>query len=208
MIHPDDNTKLDLLDRHLYCRQQHAVEIIQLTEVPPPTPRFTSAHVDSSSTSSSYSCDSESDYPSDEDDDDDDSESDYGTSYCSSDTPEEMDDEEDVASTHDETYDTRVTRIHAWREKYAKDMGLTPPESLPVDSTKRKAPDEYEIGEDTESRSSKRSRSNHAHSASTLTTHICAACDASFSTRQHLRQHGQAEHANEACRIAVDYDFE
>jgi hypothetical protein len=41
-----------------------------------------------------------------------------------------------------------------------------------------------------------------------LTMHICAACDASFLTRQNLRQHGHAAQANEACRIAVEYDFE
>jgi len=191
-----DQPKVDLA--HLYCRQQHAVEIIQLVEVPAPSRRFASSPIDSGSSSSCYSSESESEYPADDEGVSD------GTSYCSSDTSEEMYCEEEEISNSDETYDTRVTRVHAWRENFAKDMGLALSDTLPKNPTKRKTPDDEETG----SHSSKRSRSHHADSAPALTTHICAACDTSFSTRQNLRQHGQAAQAHEACRVAVDYDFE
>jgi hypothetical protein len=116
LMHIDPHSEPKVLD-HLYCRQPNAVEIIQLVEVPAPSQRFPSSPIDwSSSSSSYYSSESESQY--------DDPQS-VGTSYCSSDTPEEIDLEEEEISKPDETYDTRATRIHAWREKFAKDMGLT-----------------------------------------------------------------------------------
>jgi len=198
--HTSDQPKVDL--GHLYCRQQHAVEIIQLIEVPAPSRRFTSSPIDSRSSSSCYSSEPESEYTSDDEAEP------VGPSYCSSDTPEQMDSEEEEISNSDKTYDIRVTRVHAWRANFAKDMGLAP-DILPMSSTKRKAPDEYEIDEQTGSYSSKRlSWSHSAHNASSLTTHICAACDESFPTRQNLQQHGQATQANDACRIAVEYNFE
>ena len=120
---PGDQSKADL--GHLYCRQQYAVEIIQLVEVPPPSRRFASSSVDpssgASSSSSWYSSESESDHTSD-----DEGTEFVGRSYCSSDTPEEMDSEDDVISHPDETYDTRVTRVHAWRDNFVKDMGSIP----------------------------------------------------------------------------------
>jgi hypothetical protein len=103
---------------HVYCRQQHAVEIIQLIEVPAPSQRFAPSRIGSSSSSSSYSCSTASEYS---------SHNDVVSSYCSSDTPEETTFEEDEPSTPDTTYDTRVTRIHAWRDKFARDMGFTLP---------------------------------------------------------------------------------
>jgi len=103
---------------HVYCRQQHAVEIIQLIEVPAPSQRFAPSRIGSSSSSSSYSCSTASEYS---------SHNDVVSSYCSSDTPEETTFEEDEPSTPDATYDTRVTRIHAWRDKFARDMGFTLP---------------------------------------------------------------------------------
>jgi len=200
--HTSDQPKVDL--GHLYCRQQHAVEIIQLIEVPAPSRRFPSSPIDSSSSSSCYSSESESEseYPPDEE-----AES-IGSSYCSSDTPEQMDSEEEEISNPDETSDIRVTRVHTWRANFAKDMGLTP-DTLPMNPPKRKAPDEYEIDEETESQPSKRSSWSHpTHGVPALATHICAACDAFFPTRQNLQQHGQARQANDACRIAVEYNFE
>lgn len=120
----DDKPKVDLA--HLYCHKQYAVEIIQLIEVPPPSRRFPSSPIDPSSIASSSSCcsysDSESDYTSDYDDD---AES-VGPSYCSSDNPGGINDEQEEISTPDETYDTRVIRVHAWRESFAKAMSLIP----------------------------------------------------------------------------------
>ena len=40
------------------------------------------------------------------------------------------------------------------------------------------------------------------------TLRLCTACDAAFPTRHDLRQHGAAPQAREACRAAVEYDFE
>jgi hypothetical protein len=37
-----------------------------------------------------------------------------------------MDSEEEEISNSDKTYDIRVTRVHAWRANFAKDMGLAP----------------------------------------------------------------------------------
>jgi len=183
------------------------LEIIQLVEVPAPARRFASSPIDSSSIASSssscYSSESESEYSSD----DDEAES-AGSSYCSSDSSEQINsEEEEEVSKPDETYDTRATRVHAWRASFAKDTGIASSDILPIQHTKRKIADNIEIDEDDGSHSSKRSRPYHARSTSALTTHTCAACDASFSTRQILRQHGEAQ-ANEACRIAVEYDFE
>lgn len=199
----DHQAKVD--PGHLYLPRQHAVEIIQLIEVAPPSRRQLSPPTDSSSMASSssscYSSETESDYLSDEEP--------SCSSYCSSDTPEQLAslrcDGEEV-SEPDETYDIRATRVHAWREKSAKDMGILISDTPPMSPVKRKAlEDGREIDEDTVSQSSKRSRLHHVPNAS---VHICAACDASFSTRQNLRLHGQAGQANEACRIAVEYDFE
>lgn len=37
---------------------------------------------------------------------------------------------------------------------------------------------------------------------------VCAACDTSFISTHDLRHHGEASQASEACRAAVEYDFE
>ena len=95
---------------HLYVHQQRTVEVIQLIEVPPPPPRshpYTST-LDSDSFASSSSCESS----------DDDSEEDESvcSSYCSSEenlAPEQ-------APTYDDTYKTRLNRVLAWREGFAK----------------------------------------------------------------------------------------
>jgi hypothetical protein len=110
-----DQHKFDLAN--LYCRQPYAVEIIQLVEVPPPARRFP---IDSSSIASSssscYSSECESEYSSEAES--------AGSSYCSSDSSEQMNSEEEEVSKPDETYGTRVTRVHAWRASFAKDMGI------------------------------------------------------------------------------------
>lgn len=120
---PNDNqAKVD--PGHLYLPRQHAVEIIQLIEVAPPSRRRLSPSTDSSSVASSssscYSSETESEYLSDEEP--------SCSSYCSSDTPEQLVslrcDGEEIFKP-DETHDIRATRVHAWREKSAKDMGVS-----------------------------------------------------------------------------------
>ncbi|TFK90834.1 hypothetical protein K466DRAFT_484048 [Polyporus arcularius HHB13444] len=94
---------------HLYLHQQRTVEVIQLIEVPPPPPRshpYTST-LDSASFASS-SCES-----SDDDSEDDDS---VCSSYCSSE--ENLDAHQ--APTYDDTYKTRLNRVLAWRDGFAK----------------------------------------------------------------------------------------
>lgn len=121
----DDQTKVDLDSLCLY--PHGAVQIIQLIEVSPPTPRKISspyaASLATSSQSSEYSSESEySEYSTNDDDED----ADVCSSYCSSaEAQEQMDslrcDDEGVPRL-DETYDIRATRVHAWRTKFADDM--------------------------------------------------------------------------------------
>lgn len=118
---------------HLYVHQRHTVEIIQLTEVAAPAPsRFPGSPVDSSSlASSSSSCfstdeESESEYPTDEEPES------ICSSYCSSDDPEpnaaSLRDDADASKYRpDAAYDTRVTRVQAWRTRSASDMAFTVP---------------------------------------------------------------------------------
>ncbi|KAI0700145.1 hypothetical protein C8T65DRAFT_580553 [Cerioporus squamosus] len=205
---------------HLYLHQQRTVEVIQLIEVPPPPPRshpYTST-LDSDSFASS-SCESS----------DDDSEEDESvcSSYCSSE--ENLDAHQ--APTYDDTYKTRLNRVLAWRDGFAKatahllyadDAVLpAPPSSLvsssPASSLKRKADDDADLSSDDDmsSHSSKRSRSlppdepirPFAFQQRRLSAHSCSACDACFNTIQSLRQHGK-EGPNDACREAVEYGFE
>ncbi|KIK55245.1 hypothetical protein GYMLUDRAFT_248849 [Collybiopsis luxurians FD-317 M1] len=60
------------------------------------------------------------------------------------------------------------------------------------------------------SRSQASSRDEGTSTCSSLGALSCPACDASFDTRQDLRQHGHDARAgaNEACFVAVDYAFE
>lgn len=120
----NDQTKVD--PDQLYFRPQRTVEIIQLIEVSPPTPRCLSP-IDSSSiassSSSEYSSESEYDYPSDNEDET------ICSSYCSSDALAQMDSlrcDDEEASKPDETYDIRIIRVHAWRDTFAKAMNPLP----------------------------------------------------------------------------------
>ncbi|KAI0731109.1 hypothetical protein C8Q76DRAFT_350020 [Earliella scabrosa] len=221
---------------HLYLHQQRTVEVIQLIEVPPPPPRshpYTSTLASSSFASSS--CES-----SDDDSEEDDS---VCSSYCSS----EEDSDVGQAPSYDDTYKTRLNRVLAWREGFAKaqavdvDVDMLPgssrvpsgvpsptlirdcpaPPSSPVSSSpapslKRKADDDADLSsdDDTSSQSSKRSRSLPPHERTLpfqprrLSAHSCSACDACFNTLQSLRQHGKESGPNDACREAVEYEFE
>ncbi|KZT70857.1 hypothetical protein DAEQUDRAFT_810440 [Daedalea quercina L-15889] len=186
----------------IYLQQPH-LKVIQLTEVAPP-PRPQHSFPASSFMSSSYASSSSS---SDESDDES-----ACSSYCSSDQEQE----ESRVSVPDDTYKTRLHRVLVWRERLVKALGApssvpAPPPSPPL---KRKADDEEpESDDDTASHSSKRSRSSASRShapwpASTASVHSCPACDASFTTRQSLQQHASEPSPNDACRAAVEYDFE
>jgi len=185
--------------------QQPSLEIIQLTEVPPP-PRPQHSFPASSFMTSSYassSSSSSSDEVADET---------ACSSYCSSDPEEEI----TRVSVPDDTYKTRLHRVLVWREKLVKALGApsAAPPPAPSPQLKRKADDEEpESDDDTASHSSKRSRSSvyRSHAPwpqSTASVHSCPACDASFTTRQSLQQHASEPSPNDACRAAVEYDFE
>jgi len=180
---------------HLFV-QPHTIQIIQLVEGPPP-PRRISSVIESSSAGSS----SGSSYPSTSD-----SEEDDCSSYCSSyaTQPDPSQDREPVVWT-DDTYSVRMKRIHVWRDDSIKAMSSSPESRS--SSLKRKL-NQNQTDDDPVSHSRKRSRSRDAQSPSRLLGHSCTACDTPFSSRQSLRQHGRTPHVPEACRIAVEYDFE
>ncbi|OCH96376.1 hypothetical protein OBBRIDRAFT_787456 [Obba rivulosa] len=185
----------DVVGGPLYLHQQRTLEVIQLIEVPaPPRVQPPSTFSSSSFASSSYTSSSS------------DEESDC-ESYCSSDAE---DIEPASASVSNDTYNTRQSRVLAWRESSAKAMGaaLPPPQTSSLTPPlKRKADgDDEDMDDDTASHSSKRSRP--AWQQRRLSTHPCPACDESFSTRQSLRQHGLDSHLNDACRVAVEYGLE
>ncbi|KAI8985621.1 hypothetical protein BD414DRAFT_515402 [Trametes punicea] len=212
---------------HLYLHQQRTVEVIQLIEVPPPPPR---SHPYASSLASS-SLVSSSCHSSDADADSDEDES-LCSSYCSSDD----DSDAPQAPVYDDTFKTRLDRVLAWREGFAKAFddveslpGSSPshpvarlsPPSSPVSSSptsssrKRKAGSDvdFDFDDDTSSQSSKRSRSLPPEERiiwkeRRLSAHACPACDAGFSSLQGLREHGMAAAVNDACREAVEYGFE
>jgi len=199
----------------LYLRQQRTVEIIQLVEVdaPPPPRRSPSTFTSSSEPSSSYS--SNDSYGSSEFDPEE--EEVAATSYCSSDE-EEM--EERKIAFYDDTFPTRLNRVIAWRDGFAKAMGVSlsnhATSHAPHLLLKRKV--EWELDEDAVSLSSKRSRQSapsehppqrqNAWAHRRLSAHSCPACDACFNTRQMLQQHGKESQLNDACRVAVEYGLE
>ncbi|EDR05251.1 uncharacterized protein LACBIDRAFT_303561 [Laccaria bicolor S238N-H82] len=198
--------------RHVYLRQQHTVQVIELVEGPPPPPRRITSVINDSSVAASSSCDDSSS---------EDSASQLSTeepscsSYCSSDIPPEhlessQSHEQTRAESSTETYSVRMKRILAWRENFSSSIGATFSEPHLPSSLKRKlACDEED--DDNVSHTSKRSRSQAsqgAASAVSLGMHSCPACDASFFTQQSLRQHGLDAKANEACSVAVEYAFE
>ena len=184
---------------HLYVRQPHAIQIIQLVECPPPPRRVSSVAYSSSAGSSASSCPTSS---SDEDEDD----FTDSSSYCSSYVSDEASLGQKVLWT-DETHDIRMKRVTSWRDAAAKALTATELSSSSSSSSlKRKAHSE---AEQEDSPCPKRSRSPDGRAAPvrTFPSHACPACDAPFYSSQSLREHGRTED-NEACRVAVDYDFE
>ncbi|KZT25180.1 hypothetical protein NEOLEDRAFT_1133961 [Neolentinus lepideus HHB14362 ss-1] len=197
-----DDNKHSAHDGHVFLRRQYTVEIVQLEEVPPPSPQSSSSSSPSESSSSYY----------DESDDDEDEES-ACTSYCSSDCPMGEDSPETNESAAggyaDDTFSIRMTRIHAWRETFTKEAvsGIAPlAPSQPV--SWREDPDAS--GEEVKTSCSEPQRVyvQQKGRLSTFSLHSCPACDAPFDTPQSLRRHGRGPQADEACRIAVEYDFE
>ncbi|KAH9849853.1 hypothetical protein C2E23DRAFT_887834 [Lenzites betulinus] len=215
---PFDHAKLPR--PHLFLRQQHTVEVIQLVEVPAPPPR---SHI-SSFASSSFA--SSSDCSSTAESDDDES---VCSSYCSSDDDDEhMDTDPTRAPAYDDTYHVRFTRVLAWREGFSKAADAqdpllpappppSPVSSAPSSSPSRKRKAESDISsdffDDASSQSSKRSRSipppeRPYWQQRRLSAHACPACDAGFASLEGLQQHGSAALSNDACREAVQYGLE
>ncbi|KAA1469003.1 hypothetical protein DENSPDRAFT_878576 [Dentipellis sp. KUC8613] len=211
---------------HLFVRQPHALQIIQLVECtsPPPQTKYPASLIPSSS------------YPSDDSDND---------SYESASTPPE--DDEPCSSycssaadepcsaplpplpplqyprdpTIDDTYAVRMRRIRAWRDALLAKESTLSDSSAPIPpSRKRKASDSHCTADICPA------APPHAHcspapprklarspspspSARSLSAHSCPACDADFPSPQSLRQHGRASASmNDACRVAVEYGFE
>ncbi|TFK51955.1 hypothetical protein OE88DRAFT_1658683, partial [Heliocybe sulcata] len=138
----------------------------------------------------------------------------------------------------DDTISTRMSRIHAWRESFTKEApGTSAPAIRPWNRkieprlpgmacmapsqpvSWREDPDTR--GEATVSPNTVRAspRDGCSHPAlqtrpvsggqqTTFSLHACPACDAAFETSQSLRRHGRGPRADEACRVAVEYDFE
>lgn len=199
---------------HLDGKPQ-AVQIIQLVECSPPPRRIISESLYSSSASSSYYSEEE--------------EQSECSSYCSSlesePEPEAEQPSPELVYTAPSTYNLRMKRILAWRQDFSSHLSATlsnEHDSSISHSLKRK----MAAHDDVLSHTSKRSRSQSsraqaasncsssraeaASSCSSLGALSCPACDASFDTRQDLRQHGHDARvgANEACFVAVDYAFE
>ncbi|TFK39541.1 hypothetical protein BDQ12DRAFT_603704 [Crucibulum laeve] len=198
---------------HLYLRQPHTVQIIQLVEGPPPPPRRMGSVIEDSSASSSSSCDYSSEYSESAVSDEEES---VCSSYCSSASPEEelefpskLDSSALSTEAASDTFNVRMKRILVWRENFDADLSATLSDSAfsSSPSLKRKINSD-EDDEDNVSHSSKRSRSQSPASDSSLGALSCPACDASFFTHQSLRQHGRDGKANEACCVAVEYAFE
>ncbi|KAI9573891.1 hypothetical protein HD554DRAFT_2053654 [Boletus coccyginus] len=176
---------------HLFLCQPHAIQIIQLVEATPPPRRISSVILSSSAGSS---------YPSTSDDDDPSS----CSSYCSSIvTPDESSHTRQPVPWTDDTYSTRMKRVHAWRDAFLKATCTVPEPQTP--SLKRKS-NPHQTDDDAVSHTSKRSRDGH--SISRLTGHPCPACDTLFPSLSSLQKHGRAKNIHEACRVAVEYDLE
>ena len=197
----------------VYYREQHTVQIIELVECSAPPPRNIASVINDSAYSSSYSSDYSSEGSDEDSEDSEDEEA--ATSYCSSDLPPEHPDApsagDDVSPRIElasECYSS-IKRILAWRENFSNDFSAAFETSSPPSLKRKMALDD---DDDSTSHTSKRSRRSQASQGNasiiSLDTHPCPACDASFATRQDLRQHGRHAQANEACSAAVEYAFE
>ncbi|KAL5537079.1 hypothetical protein ACEPAF_902 [Sanghuangporus sanghuang] len=210
-----------------YLHQRRTIEIIQLEEVPPPSKREHISVPGSSSWASSSSYASSSAYSSEDDEEEEEEEEEAASeSYCSSEEQSVEDDEECSEEEEPEprraapadSYSARMRRIEQWRDAYAKAVGAQFAPS-PLRSKRKVVEDE---SSERLSHSSKRSRhaptqpasitgsaaSTSAASVRSVSVHSCSACDAWFPDRGSLHRHGFSPRTNEACRAAVEYDFE
>ncbi|KAE9405279.1 hypothetical protein BT96DRAFT_347519 [Gymnopus androsaceus JB14] len=182
---------------HLYYHKPDTVQIIQLVECPPPPRRIISA--ESSYTSSSWASSS---YCSEEADESE------CSSYCSSVEPVVQDSSEPEPIPYEpaassEAYNIRMKRILAWREDFSSHLSTTLSAHYflfafidpSISSSLKRKISVHPDDDDVKSHTSKRSRSQSSQgegtsSCSSLGGLSCPACDASFDTRQDLRQHG------------------
>lgn len=102
------------------------IKVIQLEEVEAPPPMPHRSNTSDTSVPYSDSDDSEDDYDEDEDMSESEEEESECSSYCSSDA-EDM--QERNIAVYDDTYGTRLSRVLAWRDNYAKAIGLLPDDS-------------------------------------------------------------------------------
>ena len=137
VISPLSSSSSDLLindskfpsSSHLYFRQQHTVQIIQLVECPPPSPRRIGSVINGSAASSSQYSSEDSESSADED------EGSVGSSYCSSDLPLDQpqstpcDDESTLLTPgpSSQSYSLPLKRILAWREDFSTPLSTTLP---------------------------------------------------------------------------------
>lgn len=216
---------------HLYVCQPHAIQIIQLVEGPPPPPRISSPIESSSAGSSSGSS-----YPSTSDSEDDNCSS-YCSSYVTPSDPSQdrepvvwTDDTYHVRMKRISVWRNNSLKAMSpsagtsliWLQSTLphSNISIEPRSSSLKRKLDRNQTDDDSVGLTAYissgtaanalqvSHSPKRSRSRDPQSPSRLFGHSCTACDTPFSSRQSLRQHGRILDASEACRTAVEYDFE
>ncbi|KAI6101125.1 hypothetical protein EDD16DRAFT_1694731 [Pisolithus croceorrhizus] len=175
---------------HLYVREPHAIQIIQLVEASPPPPRNISSVIQSASAGSSYPSTSESD-------------EEECSSYCSSVvTPDESCKDREPAPWADDTYSIRMKRVHLWRDAVTKDPS-SPCSSSPL---KRKLNSHHDDDDNSSRYPSKPPK--RSFTTSSPSGYMCSACDMPFPSQPSLYQHARMPLASEACRAAVDYHFE
>ncbi|KAI6001314.1 hypothetical protein EDD15DRAFT_2158585 [Pisolithus albus] len=191
---------------HLYVREPNAIQIIQLVEGPPPAPRNISSVIQSASAGCSYPSTSESG-------------EEECSSYCSSVvTPYESCKDHEPVPWTDDTYDTRMKRVHLWRDAVTKGTlspclcprSLTSSGFLDLSSSPLKRKLNHDDDDNVTclppqsscypSKPPKRSLTTSSPSG-----YVCSACDVPFPSQPSLYQHARMPLASEACRAAVDY---
>ncbi|KAI6139668.1 hypothetical protein BKA82DRAFT_1007401 [Pisolithus tinctorius] len=170
---------------HLYVREPHAIQIIQLVEASPPPPHNISSVIQSTSAGSSYPSTSE-------------SEEEECSSYCSSVvTPDDSSQDREPIPWTDDTYDVRMKRVHLWRDS------VTDASSSCSSPLKRKLNLHHTDDDNSSCYPSKR-----PYTTSRSSGYICPACDVPFLSQPSLHLHACMPPASEACRAAVNYHFE
>ncbi|KAI6111621.1 hypothetical protein EV401DRAFT_1868293 [Pisolithus croceorrhizus] len=177
---------------HLYVREPHAIQIIQLVEASPPPPRNISS-------SDEEEC----------------------SSYCSSVvTPDESCKDREPAPWADDTYSIRMKRVHLWRDAVTKgtlspricprfltSFGFSDPSSPCSSSPLKRKLNSHHDDDDNSSRYPSKPP-KRSFTTSSPSGYMCSACDMPFPSQPSLYQHARMPLASEACRAAVDYHFE